>query len=225
MYDSPAMDQLRSQYHTKQFLDWAKAAEEQGQHREAALLREMAKRGGGEDKSGLLQFDPNEREESRIDAFHQFYEYDKYKGHPPLTEKEIQRIIDVASEWAKGTFRYQSIGMATKKGVGGDCSGAIFRIFNEAGFPMDFSRAGEIGTNPHFKQVPEKDKRPGDIVQLKQLDPNATSPWHVGIYDPNAKPEKRHDMWHASVGANAYISAAVSSVKGFKVTGYFRYYK
>ena len=47
-----------------------------------------------------------------------------------------------AATWS--STKYVSIGEASSKGVGGDCSGSIFRIYAAAGFPYDYRRTEDF---------------------------------------------------------------------------------
>ncbi len=76
-------------------------------------------------------------------------------------------ITAEAATWS-GT-KYVSIGEASSKGVGGDCSGSTFRIYAAAGFPYDYRRTEDFPAyalkSGHFRELAAGDKpQDGDVL-------------------------------------------------------------
>ncbi|MFC4158756.1 RHS repeat-associated core domain-containing protein [Chitinimonas lacunae] len=105
-----------------------------------------------------------------------------------ISAEEGQKIVDEAQNWV-GT-PYSLVGQQSTT-EGADCSGSLYRIYNGAGFPMDYSRASDLPKNWRFKPVPEgAPLQAGDVAQW---------PGHVAIYDPklNEATKGESNIWTA----------------------------
>ena len=76
-------------------------------------------------------------------------------------------ITAEAATWSN--TKYVSIGEASSKGVGGDCSGSTFQIYVAAGFPYDYRRTEDFPTyalkSGHFRELAAGDKpQDGDVL-------------------------------------------------------------
>jgi hypothetical protein len=106
-------------------------------------------------------------------------------GLRELSSEERQQLSEAARDWGDSSVPYL-IGGKTKKGA--DCSGSVWGVYNQAGFPFNYSNSVYFPTNPRFVPVPPN-TQPGPMdVGLY--------PGHMVIYDPNAGPNR--NVWSAS---------------------------
>jgi len=101
----------------------------------------------------------------------------------PLTPQQGQQIADVAKAWSKAPYTPYVSGGKTRAGA--DCSGAVWGIYKEAGYPYPYSPSVTFSKNPYF--TPVSAPQVGDV---------GLYPGHMAIYDPNAS--KGMDVWSAS---------------------------
>ena len=93
-----------------------------------------------------------------------------------LTSEEWNRLLNEIKGWVRTP--YNKLGKKSKKGVGADCSGSVYGIYNNAGFPTDYYMAKDFPLNPNFELVEDGVPQPGDVAVWKG---------HLAIYDPNAQ--------------------------------------
>ncbi len=119
-----------------------------------------------------------------------------------------QQIVAAAAIW-KGT-PYALVGKASVKGVGGDCSGTTYKIFDAANCPYTYQTAAGFRayalTSGLFRKLPAGEQmQDGDILSW---------PNHMAVYSTfasdaaNAKTDRtntyggkwvqQNDMWTAS---------------------------
>ena len=121
--------------------------------------------------------------------------------------------IAEAKTWV-GTH-YDPIGKASKKTIGGDCSGSTYKIFMESGkkyaylTSKDFEVSAATECVP-FKSVPIEEKQIGDVLHFYK---------HVAIYA--GKNEHGKDMMF-SAQSRGY---KLQEIKGFgkKIDAVYRY--
>jgi RHS repeat-associated protein len=92
-----------------------------------------------------------------------------------ISFEEGQRIADIARKW-KGTPYYPGGGKISSRDKA-DCSGATWKIYEEAKFPFDYSQSKEFPQNKRFKPSLGNIPQPGDVGQWDG---------HVLIYDPGS---------------------------------------
>ncbi len=96
-----------------------------------------------------------------------------------ITLEEGLQIVDIAATW-EGT-PYASIGGASVKGKGADCSGSTNKIYIEAGFPYPYKRTGDfagyVATSGRFREISAdvSSMQAGDVLLW---------PGHMAIYAP-----------------------------------------
>jgi len=101
--------------------------------------------------------------------------YIDYEGLAFVTPGEGQAIVDIARSFI-GTPYYDGGGPRSSK-ARADCSGAVWLIYNEAGYPTNYSSSRAFPSNPNFRKVPDNIPQQGDVGQWNG---------HVLIYDKNA---------------------------------------
>ena len=105
-----------------------------------------------------------------------------------ISPEEGQSIADAAKGWYGTPYL---TGGKSKKGA--DCSGSVWGIYKDAGFPYGYSPSSLFSKNSRFKSV--NDPQAGDIGLF---------PGHMVIYDPNAAKKcscgagSDSDVWSAS---------------------------
>lgn len=100
------------------------------------------------------------------------------------------------------------IGAASTKGLGGDCSGSTWRIYEAAGFSFDYVQSGEFAAyavrSGRFRKLdPGEPRQDGDVLSW---------PNHMAIVSSFSsaaeRPTGHDDMWTAShPGGPAYAPA------------------
>ncbi|WMJ08683.1 RHS repeat-associated core domain-containing protein [Nitrosomonas sp. sh817] len=101
-----------------------------------------------------------------------------------ISFEEGQRITEVARTWS-GVPYYENGGARSSRDRA-DCSGSIWKIYEEAGYPYEYSNSKMFPDNPRFKPAPNNKPQPGDVGQWNG---------HVLIFDPKA--DARYDSWSA----------------------------
>lgn len=105
-----------------------------------------------------------------------------------LTEAEGWQLVAVARTW-EGT-PYQLAGAASRKGIGGDCSGSTHHIYQEAGFPYPYKTTANfeayVQQSGRFREVlpDQQPMQAGDILWW---------PGHMAIYAPFPAGDPRRD--------------------------------
>ncbi|MGZ3240621.1 MAG: RHS repeat-associated core domain-containing protein [Burkholderiaceae bacterium] len=119
-----------------------------------------------------------------------------------LTPEEGQRIVDTAHTWM-GVPYYDGGGSKSSR-TKADCSGATWRIYQEAGFNYAYASSSALPKNSNFKPSPGNMPQQGDVGQWNG---------HVLIYDANAGTipgaPKGSDAWSARTNANPFGPAPV----------------
>jgi hypothetical protein len=92
--------------------------------------------------------------------------------HPAgeATPEDGQRVVDTAKNWL-GT-RYALVGDQSLEGRGGDCTGSVWKIYQEAGLPYPYAYAGSDSSGffqramntDDFPFVKVATPQPGDVV-------------------------------------------------------------
>lgn len=103
-----------------------------------------------------------------------------------ISPEEGEIIVRVAKSFAG--VPYFDDGGANSTREKADCSGAVWLIYNEAGFPTDYKTSGNFPKNPKFKPAPNNTPQSGDVGWWKG---------HVLIYDGNAGKLKSGQMANA----------------------------
>ncbi len=105
-----------------------------------------------------------------------------------ITPEDGQGIVNTARGWNGTPY---DTGGKTKQGA--DCSGSVWGIYNEAGFPYDYLNSPTFPQSPRFKPAPGNIPQPGDVGLFQG---------HMVIYDPNAGKDcsckGNRDAWSAS---------------------------
>jgi uncharacterized protein RhaS with RHS repeats len=92
-----------------------------------------------------------------------------------LTPEEGQEVVDTARTWT-GVPYYKGGGPRSSREKA-DCSGAVWRIYEEAGYDYNYSASPSFPKNPRFKPAPGNTPQQGDVGQWNG---------HMVIYDVNA---------------------------------------
>ncbi len=103
----------------------------------------------------------------------------------PLTAEEGWRVVTAAKEW-EGT-PYSLIGAASKRGVGGDCSGTTHKIYGEAGFPYPYKMTSS------FKEFAESTHQFSPVTGAPQAGDVLLWSGHMAIYAPFPDGDPRQD--------------------------------
>ena len=114
-----------------------------------------------------------------------------------LTPEEGGRIVVVARRWNDTPYL-----KGGKSKVGADCSGSVWGIYVEAGFPYQYSWTAIFPTSPRFKPSPNNIPQVGDVAWWNG---------HMAIYDPNAGMVRRQlaTLWSASHAGGPKFGPAV----------------
>ena len=133
-----------------------------------------------------------------------------------LTQEEWGRVRTEIVTWV-GT-PYNQVGAGSKKGKNADCSGSVWGIYNNAGFPYNYSPTKDFAKNPKFRKINRNEALPGDVVLWDKK--------HMSIYDPNASINgKRGNLWTAHHRNVKYGVGNLSSynIKEFGKPVFYRY--
>ena len=71
---------------------------------------------------------------------------------------------------------YAEVGGNSEKGVGGDCSGTVYKIYQDAGLEYPYHSASnfpQLVNKGYFKEITGEEALPGDVIQW---------PGHTAIY-------------------------------------------
>ena len=84
-----------------------------------------------------------------------------------ITPEQGKAIVKAAAAW-EGT-PYALVGIASRQGTGGDCSGSTWQIYKAAGFDYEYQPTGSFPgyaiRSRHFREVPASEaKQEGDIL-------------------------------------------------------------
>jgi cell wall-associated NlpC family hydrolase len=103
-----------------------------------------------------------------------------------MTPEEGGRIVTVAKRWKDTPYLKEG-----KSRAGADCSGSVWAIYAEAGFPYQYCWTAIFPTSPRFKPSPQNIPQVGDVAWWNG---------HMAIYDPNAGVVDKQvaKLWSAS---------------------------
>jgi len=150
-----------------------------------------------------------------------------------ISEVEGWKIVNIAASW-EGT-PYQQVGVASVKGIVGDCSGSTNKIYIEAGFPYPYKRTANfldyVQSSHRFREVElaRDSMQAGDVLLW---------PGHMAIYAPfpEGHPKRKTGVMHRGVAvANDFYTAfnersgrpyGAFNIKTFRSDGFrvFRYF-
>lgn len=156
-------------------------------------------------------------------------------GWTPMTVAQGQRIVATARGWAAETTAYALVGRASQKGIQADCSGSVYKIYEEAQFRYDHPMPDEVNGAEQFRQafggtdqsvisgvprfVKVEEPQAGDVIVFITGGSNWTggTAVHMGIYAPEAgltgrpnrvtgKQTTMGNMFNASSGARKFTA-------------------
>jgi len=138
-----------------------------------------------------------------------------------LTRAEEQKIVDDAATWKDTPYASRGTALAgagAVQGVGADCSGSTYKIYDQVGDTYKYKWTGEFAAAAAqegfpFRQLSTNEvPQPGDVVLFKE---------HMAIYA--GQDNSGNDlMWTARRAGKDYIEMPIKSW-GSKPIGYYRY--
>ena len=145
-----------------------------------------------------------------------------------ITAEEGKRIVAIAATWA-GT-PYALIGAGSSKGVGGDCSGSSYKIYEEAGFRYTYQTSRTITdyirATHRFRKISgeaEEPLQPGDLIVW----PGGHIAIHADFLPGDRQGVNRHNqrnnMWSAYYPGGPVYGAA--RAEGFRRNESFEFYR
>jgi RHS repeat-associated protein len=111
------------------------------------------------------------------------------RGLDFVTPEEGQHIAEVAQGWVGVPYKR---GGRTKSEA--DCSGSIWGIYKDAGFPYDYVQTSDFPNSPRFEPAPGNIPQPGDVGLFKG---------HVVLYAAFGP----FDLWSAHEPGKPFSSA------------------
>lgn len=93
-----------------------------------------------------------------------------------ISAEEGRNIASVAALWIN-VIRREGAGGTSSRASGVDCSGLVWLVYNEAGYPYEYAKVSSFVQKEEFGKINDL-PRPGDVIIY---------PGHMGIYSLEGK--------------------------------------